>query len=154
MPHPFHAHLVVAYAKDVGSLTYRLEMIVLVATAVMRQGQAAFFRMQQVKFEFPDFNVEPAGLEEIAEAQVCGFNVERSRLVRRGHEQEADVLCQRSSRQDVQPRIVKTVRCNLSLSRVRPKGTVNRHSIGAFPVPLRRGSERHRPLGWLLKDGS
>src|SRR6266481_7901256 len=152
MTRQLRTDLVVSHSKGEGyegrrvrKLRDRLEVIDLVAT-VVRKRHNALFRDDIVELELADLDVEPARFQEIAEAYVRGFKCEDGIVSSSRHEEEADVLGQRSGGQNVHAGKIEPVGREPSFNGG-PRGLIG--YIGAvhtLAMPLRRHPKRHRPI--------
>src|SRR6266850_7857413 len=161
MTRHLRSNLVVPHTKGIkGSKTTvwqefrcRLEVINLV-TAKVRKRHDTLFGDHVIEFKLADLNVEPAGFQEIAEANVRGFKCEDGIVSSSRHEEEADVLGQRSGGQNVHTGKIETVGCKPPFGRAIGRGIEDVRTVRTHTMPVRRHAKRHRPISRLLKDGS
>src|SRR5882762_8994985 len=86
----------------------RLVVIDLVAT-IARKRHDALFRDHIVELELTYLDVEPARFQQIAETHVRGFKCEDGIVSSSRHQEEADVLGQRSGGENVHPGKIEPV---------------------------------------------
>src|SRR5882762_4739861 len=161
MTRQLRTDLVVSHSKGeryerrhrVRKLRDRLEVIDLVAT-IGRKRHNALFRDHIVELELAYLDVEPARFQEVAESDVRGFKCEDGIVSSSRHEEEADVLGQRSGGQNVHAGKIEPVGREPSLNGS-PRSLIGYiGAIHTLAMPLRRHAKRHRPISRLLKDGS
>src|SRR6266446_1175003 len=160
MTRQLRTDLVVSHSKGEGyegrrvrKLRDRLEVIDLVAT-VVRKRHNALFRDHIVELELAYLDVEPARFQEVAESDVGGFKCEDGIVSSSRHEEEADVLGQRSGGQNVHAGKIEPVGREPSFGRAIGRGIEDVRTVRTHTMPLRRHAKRHRPISRLLKDGS
>ena len=89
----------------------------LIFAAAARQGQRALFGDEAVEFELSDFHVQPGTVEQVVEADVRRFEVERTRLVGGRNQQEGNILFQGAAGQNIQSAKIETGGGELLLAR-------------------------------------
>src|ERR1700747_2921973 len=80
--------------------------------------------------------------------------MESAGVVRRGHKQKADVLSQRPGGENVQAGKVKTMGGQLALGGVAGYRVSDLCVVYTLAMPVRSDTERDRPIGGVLVDGS
>src|SRR6266446_8194903 len=160
MTRQLRTDLVVSHSKGEGyegrrvrKLRDRLEVIDLVAT-VVRKRHNALFRDDIVELELTYLDVEPARFQEVAESDVRGFKCEDGIVSSSRHQQEADVLCQRSGGQNVHTGKIKPVGREPPFDRATGRGIADVRAVHTLAMPLRCHAKGHRPIRRLLEDGS
>src|SRR5467141_1879277 len=126
----------------------RLEVINLV-TAKVRKRHDTLFGDHVIEFKLADLNVEPAGFQEIAEANVRGCKCEDGTVSSSRHEEEADVLGQRSGGQNVHAGKIEPVGREPSFNGGPrgPRGLIGYiRAVRTLAMPLRGHAKRHRPV--------
>src|SRR2546423_4502342 len=113
MPRQLRTDLVVTHSEGEGhqsfrvrKLSDRLVMINLIA-AKIRKRHDALFGDHVVELKLAHLDVEPVRIQKIAESDVCSFKAEDGVTLCRRYQQKANVLRQRTGREDVHARKIE-----------------------------------------------